>query len=125
MKRLIIALSIFVLTVSACVYGFFAVDKSGEEMIEIISEGIAQARSGEYDLNDIAEKINREWSNRSTLFKCVFVHDEFSEVEALLYKLSFFARKNSSDDFAECADEAISRIRYALDNEKPKIQNIF
>lgn len=125
MKRLVIAITIFALTVSVCIYGFFAVNASGEKMIRAISEGINQARSGSGDLVEIAEKINKEWSNRSTLFKCVFVHDDFSEVEALLHKLRFFARQLSPDDFAECAEEAISRLQYTLDNEKPKIQNIF
>ena len=125
MKRLIIAGVIFVLTTTLCITGFFAVEIRGEQMVEIIADGIDEAKSDSANLDEIAEKINKEWSKRSTLFKSVFIHDEFSEVEALLGKLTVFAEQRSCDDFIECCNEAISRLCCALDDEKPKIRNIF
>ena len=126
MKRLIIAIIIFTLTVSFCVFGFFTVTTRGEQMIDILTQGISEAENGDNaKLSEIAERINKEWSNRSTLFKSVFIHNDFSEIETLLDKLNVFSQQNSPDSFIECCNEAISRLRYALDNEKPKIQNIF
>ncbi|MBR5773265.1 MAG: DUF4363 family protein [Clostridia bacterium] len=113
------------MTVGTSVAGFFVVNASGSRMIEVIAGSIEQAEQGTDSLEEIAEKINKEWNSRSTLFKCVFIHDEFSEVEMLFNKLHFFAQQGSTDEFIECCNEAISRLRYTLDNEKPKIQNIF
>lgn len=124
MKRLVIAIIIFALTISFCVFGFFTITAEGEQMIDIITRGITEAETNT-ELSKIAQKINKEWSNHSTLFKSVFIHDDFSEIETLLDKLKVFAKQGSSDSFIECCNEAISRLRFALDNEKPKIQNIF
>lgn len=124
MKRLIIAIIIFSLTVSLCIFGFFTITAKGERMIDTITYGIAQAESNA-ELSLIAQKINKEWSNHSTLFKSVFIHHDFSEIETLLCKLNVFAEQNSPDSFIECCNEVISRLRFALDNEKPKIENIF
>lgn len=126
MKRLVIAAIISTLTVSFCIFGFFTVTTKGEQMIEMLTTSIEEAESNpNAKLVEIAQKINKEWSNRSTLFKSVFIHNDFSEIETLLNKLTVFAEQNSTDDFIECCNEATSRLRYALDNEKPKIQNIF
>ncbi len=126
MKRLSIAIIIFCLTITFCVFVFFTVTKKGEQMIELLTHSSTQTGSAsEEQLTKIAEKINKEWNNRSTLFKSVFIHNDFSEIETLLHKLKFFATQNDVDAFNECCNEAVSRLRYALDNEKPKIQNIF
>lgn len=126
MKRLVIAVVIFTLTISFCISGFLLVTTKGEEMIDLLIYYSHQAEnSTEEELIEIAEKINKEWSNRSTLFKSVFIHDDFSEIETLIDKLNIFAKQNSPDSFSECCAEAISRLSYALNNEKPKIQNIF
>lgn len=94
-------------------------------MIDTINEGILQAEENNAQLSEIATKINKEWSNHSTLFKSVFIHDDFSEIETLLDKLNVYAKQNSYESFVECCNEAISRLRCVLDNEKPKIRNIF
>ena len=77
------------------------------------------------DLRQFAEKINKEWSRNSTLFKSVFIHNEFSEIETLLNKLYVLAKQNDTETFYEYCNEAASRLHCALDDEKPKIQNIF
>ncbi len=126
MKRLVIAVVIFTLTISFCISVFLLITDKGEEMIDLLIYYSHQAEtSTEEELTEIAEKINKEWSNRSTLFKSVFIHDDFSEIETLIDKLNIFAKQNSPDSFSECCNEAISRLNYALNNEKPKIQNIF
>lgn len=126
MKRLVIAIIIFTLTISFCVSGFLLITNKGEEMIDLLTYYSHQAEiSTKEELTEIAEKINKEWSKRSTLFKSVFIHNDFSEIETLIDKLNIFAEQNSPDSFSECCTEAISRLNYALNNEKPKIQNIF
>lgn len=126
MKRLIIAIIIFCLTVTFCISGFWLVTIRGEQMIDLLISCEKEAENNpDAKLTEIAEKINKEWSKRSTLFKSVFIHNDFSEIETLLNKLKTYAKQDSPDSFSECCNEAISRLRYALDNEKPKIQNIF
>jgi len=124
MKRLVIAIIIFSLTISFCISSFFILTRRGEQMIDTISCGITEAEN-DAELTQVAQKINKEWSKNSTLFKSVFIHDDFSEIEALIDKLNVFATQNSVDSFIECCYEAISRIRFVLDNEKPEIRNIF
>lgn len=126
MKRLVIAIVIFAITISFCVSGFLLITKRGEEMIELLTYYSHQSEnSSKEELIEIAKKINKEWSKRSTLFKSVFIHNDFSEIETLIDKLNIFAKQNSPDSFSECCTEAISRLNYALNNEKPEIQNIF
>ena len=126
MKRLAIAIIIFTLTVSFCISGFLLVTAKGEEMIDLLIYYSQEAEnSSEAEMTKIAEEINKEWSKRSTLFKSVFIHNDFSEIETLIDKLNIFAKQNSPDSFSECCNEAISRLNYALTNEKPRIQNIF
>ena len=126
MKRLIIASIIFALTVAFCISGFYIVTSKGEQMTELLVSCANKVDNNpNAPLTEIAEQINKEWSKHSTLFKSVFIHNDFSEIETLLNQLKVFAKQGSSDSFSECCNEAISRLRYALDNEKPKIQNIF
>ena len=95
-------------------------------MIDLLTSYASEAENNpDAELTKIAEKINKEWSKRSTLFKSVFIHNDFSEIEALLHNLKTFAKQDSPESFVECCNEAVYRLRYALNNEKPKIQNIF
>ena len=126
MKRLSIAIIIFFITVGLCVSGFLLVTTRGNQMVGLLTHYSKQAEnSSEAELIEIAEEIKKEWSRRSTLFKSVFIHHDFSEIETLINKLCIFAKQNQPDSFTECCDEAISRLSYALNNEKPEIQNIF
>ena len=126
MKRTWIAAIILSLTVAFCIVGFFTVEARGRRMTQLISICAQEVlESPNAPLTEMADKINKEWSNNSTLFKSIFIHTEFSEIETLLNKLHIFAQQDDSDLFYEHCMEAISRLHCALDDEKPKIENIF
>ncbi len=126
MKRTWIAITILTITIAFCICGFFVVESRGEKLTQMIDGYAAQiSESPDADLKEIAEKINKEWSNNSTLFKSIFIHNEFSEIETLLKKLHVYAKQNDNESFYENCNEAVSRLHCALDDQKPKIQNIF
>ena len=124
MRRIYIAIIAFALVIGASTAGYYLCIKSGEKLSSMLEEAAYNA-SEQSDLTLIADNIKREWSKSSILFKATQIGKDYTEIDFLINKLQSLALKGDYEAFEESCMEAVYRLRFITDNEKPSFENIF
>lgn len=112
MKRLIIAVSMFAVTIVFCIAGGFIVADATEKL----STAFEQCSSKETDEKLYEEKVNKAvalWEEKKTIFHVLFSGSEFDELENNVDELKFFVKFSDFDNCREVcflSSEFLKRI---------------
>ena len=82
MKRLPIAVTIFIITIGICVFGLLYARNKKNDFSETLENAYTQAQNGQLnEAKALVEKFEQDW-NKSEKYLMLFIHkDDLNEIE--------------------------------------------
>jgi acyl-CoA reductase-like NAD-dependent aldehyde dehydrogenase len=126
MKRMWVALALFVLTVAACVVGITYTQNITAKMTETVSQAKAAQKRGDVDAAcKLSEQAKSEWKEAHRLLCVYMVHDRLEEIDVTLAAMPELCRNGAEEEFLSECDRGLMQISYLNESEIPNLENIF
>lgn len=126
MKRLLIAIVLFISAIGMSIFGFFTLESKTEQLGQAFSAGIEAART--QDAQAVAEStahIQSLWGQNRTAFSVMIQHSHLDDFEQKLGELPRLTEKQDFDGYIDACTNSQQELRHILDSEKITFGNIF
>ena len=125
MNRLAAALILLFISVGIGLSGHFYIVRSAESLIEHIEQDRKLTVASGIPSAERAEKIQKEWKKRETLFVAILPHSELDEIEISIMNLTDFQKQEFSEEYIKALNECINRLEHIRETQNPDFKNIF
>lgn len=112
MRRLLIAVALFVLLI----WGSFW---SSRTVSDTVDEIIADIENGAF------EQAHQRWSSAQTKFGALLLHDEIDEADRLFERVLTAHAAGEESDLPLDRAELLAQLRHLPDLERPSLKNLF
>ena len=125
MSRLAAAIVLLLFAFGMAFFGFFSIEKSAEEMIEIIEADCELTQKETKSSAQRAENIQNEWKKKEKIFTIILPHSELDEIEINIKKLTDFHSQNLTEEYLKALNDCANRFEHIIESEKPDLKNVF
>ncbi len=126
MKRMIVAVSMLLLLIIGCFYGYQKLDLLSQEIGNHIAEADARLGISEHDTAyaDLLEAYQL-WRSKQALLGSLVRHNELEDIEKLFLRAMQSMHDGEWSAYRLYARELQGTIAHLPEMERPSIQNIF
>lgn len=125
MKRLPIALTIFIITIALCVYGLLFARNKKNDFSETLQTAYKQARSGQVDkAKKTVKTFMNDW-DESEKYLMIFIHkDDLSEIEFSSRAIVEYINSEELPEFYAELKRVMALLDHLWEAEAPTLKNI-
>lgn len=124
MKRLIAAGILFVLVITAYVYGYLYIENTCKTAKKFLKDCVSVYAKSD-DATDKAEKLEQYWSSKENGLSIFANHSEIDEIELAISSLKIYSNTKENEIFYEYSGTVETLIHQLLEDTKPTIHSIF
>lgn len=124
MKRLIAAVILFVLVITAYIYGYLYIENTCDTAKRYLKDCIT-VYAVDDDASDEAEKLEKYWSGKENGLSIFANHSKIDEIELAISSLKIYSNTKDSEIFYEYSGTVETLIHQLLEDTKPTIHSIF
>lgn len=126
MKRLIIAVVLFIAACFMSVGGYFTLKGTCDRLDDLLAEASACAQQQDSEkLSACNEQLSNAWERSRTVVSVMTQHSHLDEFEQKVKMLEHYAQDGDFEQYVETACEAQNELEHLLESEKITIGNIF
>lgn len=124
MKRLVAAGILFILVITAYVYGYLYIENTCKIAKRYLKDCITVYAEDD-DATDEAKKLEKYWSNKENGLSFFANHSKIDEIELAISSLKIYSNTKDSEIFYEYSGTVEALIHQLLEDTKPTIHSIF
>lgn len=126
MKRLVIAIILFLSACLMCIAGYFILNNTCEQLDEMLETSIECAEKEDGDmLIANAEQLSATWEKYRTVFSVLTQHSHLDSFEQKIRILSYYAQTGDFAQYTQTCREAQNGLLHLIESERVTIGNIF
>lgn len=126
MKRIIIAVVMIAIAVSASIFGYFDLKKSAEQITASLNDVIYAANSGdEIEAAALAEKSVMLYQSKRTRLQMYLNHSEIDDIELNFKDIKRYSEGTKDIEINNLCYDCINNFEHIVESEKPDIGTIF
>lgn len=126
MKRLIIAILLLTAIVGGCIYNFYYLGKTVDELAVFIVQADAAAQSGDFKTaGKLLEKSFSTWKEKENPLGALIRHQEMDDIHNLYIRTIKSAAFGDAPEYFMQSGELVSMLRHLVEIETPTVKNIF
>ena len=125
MKRFIISIILFAVTVAACVAETFFLNNFVTSFTEEINYAIDETAAQNLEsANHVAQDITNRWQEQQSFISTFINHDRLEEIAHTIISMKTFLEQGQIEDFLVESEVAKVQLNHLKDTELPTIENI-
>lgn len=125
MKRLVIAVCIFIFTITFAISGWVSICNRIESIVKLLKND-REITLQESKINpERTDKIINEWQKHEGFLIMMLTHYELEEVELGIRCLEDYGKQKNNEEYLKTLNECISQLEHVKATEIPDIKNIF
>ncbi len=124
MKRLIAAVILLTLVISAYIYGYLYINNACNTAKKYLNDCVS-VYTDNNDATVKAEKLEKYWSKKENGLSIFANHSEIDEIELAINSLKIYSNTKNNKIFYEYSGTVKTLIHQLLEDTKPTIHSIF
>lgn len=126
MKRLIVAVTILLVSVGLGIFSLFFVEKACSDAVtsleKILESAVTENRE---EVTRLAVQTNREWKEKNFLLNILIGRAQISTVDKSLSKITYFAEIAEYESIILNAEDCKEELLYIIESNEPKLSTVF
>ncbi len=125
MKRFIIAITLFIITVSCCIAENIWLDNTVKYFASDIDSIVSEVNGHNADkAKNLATDIVNRWQEQQIFLSTFINHDHLEEITQTMISMRTNLSQGQVEDFFVDSEVSKSQLEHLRDNDLPSIQNI-
>ncbi len=124
MKRLIAAGILFILVITAYIYGYLYIDSTCKTARKYLKDCIS-VYADDNDASKEAERLEKYWSEKENGLSFFTNHSKIDDIELAISSLKIYSNTKNNEIFYEYSGTVETLIHQLLEDTKPTIHSIF
>ncbi len=126
MKRLVVSVTILVVSVGIGIFSFIFVKNTCNEAVLGLNAILENAETQNIEeVNRLAVQTNREWKEKNFLLNILIGRAQISTVDKTFGKIIYFAENAEYESVILNAEDCKEELLYIIESNEPKISTVF